>query len=191
MGRHLRLKMQRAFLKMIRVVAVALLCLPAAALAMNKCVGGDGRITYQEDFCPDLTKKHTPEGPPGADADTPDGVWRRQYSALQDGDPEEFRKYLAKPGRDRFDRMDAKARANHVAMTRDTTPKEARYLDMRIHPGGKRATITAQGLGRNVMTGGKQEIGGTIEMVKEGGGWKVASESWRPVGQVEGPNRFQ
>jgi hypothetical protein len=116
-------------------------------------------------------------------------VWKRQYSALQDGDPDEFRKYLSKPARDRFDRMDAKGRANHLALTRDVTPKEARYVDIRVHPGARRATISAQGMGRNVMTGGKLPIDGTIEMVKESGGWKVASESWRPSGPVEGQRR--
>jgi hypothetical protein len=172
-------------MKSLHVLAAALLCLPAVSFAMNKCVGNDGRITYQEDFCPDLTKKHTPQGPPGADAGTPDGVWKRQYGALQDGEVDEFRKYLSKPGRDKMDRMDEKGREKQLAMARDLTPKEARFVDMRIHPGGNRATIQAQGMGRNVMTGGKMEILGTIEMVKEGGGWKVASESWRPAGRIE------
>jgi hypothetical protein len=112
-------------------------------------------------------------------------VWKRQYSALQDGDPDEFRKYLAKPGRDKFDRLQGKARDQQLALNRDLTPKEARTVDMRVHPGGKRATLQAMGMGRNVMTGGRMEIVGTIEMVKEAGGWKVASESWRPAGQIE------
>ena len=163
----------------VRALALILLCLPvhALALALNKCVGADGRVTYQEEYCPDLTKKHVPEGPPGADAATPDGAWRRQYGALQDGDAEEYLKYLAKPARDKFAGLDARARDKLLAMTRDFTPKQAHFVEMRAHPGGKRATVTAQGKGQNVMTGGKVDFVGTIEMVKDAGGWKVSSES--------------
>jgi Domain of unknown function (DUF4124) len=177
--------MRLEIMKTLLAFALLLALLPAGALAMNKCVGADGRVTYQEEYCPDLTKKYVPEGPPGADAATPEGVWRRQYGALQDGDAEEYLKYLGRPARDKFAGLDAKARDKLLAITRDLTPKEARFIEMRAAPGGKRATITAQGKGHNVMTGTKPEFVGTIEMVKDAGGWKVSSETWKPAGAME------
>jgi hypothetical protein len=172
-------------MKTLIAFVLLLHCLSAGAQAMNKCVGADGRVTYQEDYCPDLTKKHVPEGPPGADASTPEGAWRRQYAALQDGEAEEYLKYLARPARDKFAGLDAKARDKLLAITRDLTPKEARFVEMRVHPGGKRATVSAQGKGYNVMTGRKPEFVGTIDMVKDGGVWKVSGETWKSAGAVE------
>jgi hypothetical protein len=172
-------------MKTLLASVLLLYCLSAGALSMNKCVGADGRVTYQEEYCPDLTKKHVPEGPPGADAATAEGAWRRQYGALQDGDAEEYLKYLARPARDKFAGLDPKARDKLLAITRDFTPKEAHLVEIREHPGGKRATVTAQGKGHNVMTGGKPVFVGTIEMVKDAGGWKVSSESWKSAGAME------
>lgn len=172
-------------MKTLLAFALLMACLPAGAQAMNKCIGTDGRVTYQEEFCPDLTKKHVPEGPPGADVATPEGAWRRQYAAMQDLDVEEFLKYLAKPSRDKFNGLDKTAREKLLAITRDLTPKEARFVEMRVHPGGKRATIAAQGRGHNVMTGGKVAFVGTIEMVKDAGAWKVSTENWRSAGAME------
>jgi hypothetical protein len=129
-------------------MAAALMCLPMTVFATNTC----------------------------ADGESPEGVWKCSYEALHKGDIAEMRKYLTKERRAEVDRQDAKTQGAQLEMLRTQLPKDARVVDKKLYYDGRKATLKVRGTGNSGQV--PADFYGTIEMVKEGDGWKVGEQGW-------------
>ena len=159
--------------------AAVLMCLPAATLAMNKCVAPNGKVTYQQEPCPAESGGQVIRSSGVTEGDTAEAVWLRSEAAMHKGDLAEVRKHMTKEHQAALDKMDKKTAETQFAMMRELTPKNPKVIDRQVSADGKKTTLKATGMAKNA-TGASETWYGTVEMLKEGNTWKVDTSSWAP-----------
>jgi Domain of unknown function (DUF4878) len=105
---------------------------------------------------------------------TPQGkAYRALLKTVDDGDYEAYKKAMAADSAKEMDAqlkeagMDAK---KAMAFMKAMQPSELKLTSLNVD--GKKATLTAKGKMMGEMSNG------TIDMVEEGGQWKVVKQSW-------------
>jgi hypothetical protein len=162
------------------VSIILLLSVPTSSWALTKCVGDDGKVTYQDRVCPPTSRAQPLKGTVAADEAEAEAVWQRGEAAIERADLAELRKVLTKDGVAKLDAMDAQQRQAQLDSARDRAPRNARITGKANAPDGA-LILQHDGESRDAASGAARKLSGTTRMVREGTAWKMGEPSWKPA----------
>jgi hypothetical protein len=115
---------------------------------------------------------------PAAAAEAPEAVYAKFHRAIAAGELEEMLRYATEAQRREVAAMSAAQKAAQLKMMSTLMPRAFLLKNKTFNPDGQRARLLVSGPGP-LQAGEKPEtLYGTINMVMQGGDWKVADVTW-------------
>ena len=152
---------------------------------MYKCQTPDGRTAFQDKPCAGDARQGVMKAPApapsgaGAVQGDPEGAYQRFHQAvLASFDPPGWFTHLPAARRQQFDK-DVQASlkwVNAVQFMKDEMPRTYRITGK--SGSGNTARLTATGEGRDMFGRPAGEQAGVIDLVNEGGSWKIDQVTW-------------
>ncbi len=177
-------------MKTMRAASLALFtvlcaCFSFSHAQMYKCQTPDGRMAFQDKPCAGDAKqgvvkqRDAASAKPAASQGDPEGAYRAFHqSILGPFHPPGWISQLPAAKRQHFDR-DVQASlkwVNAVQFMKDEMPRTYQITSRQPSSGGT-LRLTATGMGKDFY-GKPQEQSGIIDLVQEGGAWKISGVTW-------------
>jgi len=178
---------QMSLLRMGAFGLLTALCayFPVSLAQMYKCQTPDGRTAFQDKPCAGEAKQGVVKQPDAASAGLaasqgdPEGAYRSFHQSIVGSfNPPQWFSYLPATKRTLFDRdTQASLRwVNAVQFMKDEMPRSYQITDRQPGAGGT-LRLTATGMGKDFF-GKPQQQSGVIDLVQEGGAWKISGLTW-------------
>ncbi|MBI1889599.1 MAG: DUF4124 domain-containing protein [Burkholderiales bacterium] len=148
--------------------------------AVNKCIDAQGKTTYTDEPCPTSPRANKPAKSSatniesGAGTDVLGAAYMKHFQSLRADGWKTFLDTMSSRQRIKVEPVGEKA----LALTKALVPRSIAVVDEVISPSGNTGTLRVKGMAPAMGSSGEKMNYGTIELVKEGGMWKVDKSSW-------------
>lgn len=162
------------------LLAIAMIAALADVHAVNKCIDTQGKTTYTDEPCPTAAGANKPAKSTASNIERVAGTgvlgtaYMKHFQSLRADGWKTFLDTMSSRQRIKIEPVGQEA----LALTKALVPCSITVVDEVISPSGNTGTLRVKGMAPAIGSSGEKMNYGTIELVKEGGMWKVDKSSW-------------